>query len=123
MPAIQLTPAERKEKRGEAHHLDPVVLIGAEGLTAAVLKEADAALKAHGLIKVRMFSDSRDDREATLGQLAEQLGAAAVAVEHLVQRQLAGFHALHQTLQFGQRLLVGRRLGFGRGMGARHSGS
>lgn len=78
MPAITLTPAERKEKRGEAHHLDPVVLIGAEGLTAAVLKEADAALKAHGLIKVRMFSDSRDDREAALGQLAEQLGAAPV---------------------------------------------
>ena len=78
MPAIQLTPAERKEKRGEAHHLDPVVLIGAEGLTAAVLKEADAALKAHGLIKVRMFSDSREDREAALGQLADQLGAAPV---------------------------------------------
>ena len=78
MPAIQLTPAERKEKRGEAHHLDPVVIIGAEGLTAAVLKEADAALKAHGLIKVRMFSDSRDDREAALGQLADQLGAAPV---------------------------------------------
>ena len=78
MPAIQLTPAERKEKRGEAHHLDPVVLIGAEGLTAAVLKEADAALKAHGLIKVRMFSDSREDRETALGQLADQLGAAPV---------------------------------------------
>ena len=78
MPAIQLTPAERKEKRGEAHHLDPVVLIGAEGLTDAVLKEADAALKAHGLIKVRMFSDSREDRESALGQLAEQLGAAPV---------------------------------------------
>jgi RNA-binding protein len=78
MPALQLTPAERKEKRGEAHHLDPVVLIGAEGLTPAVLKEADAALKAHGLIKVRVFSDSREDREAALVQLAEQLGAAPV---------------------------------------------
>jgi putative YhbY family RNA-binding protein len=78
MPAIQLTPAARKEKRGEAHHLDPVVLIGAEGLTPAVLKEADAALKAHGLIKVRMFSDSREHREAALAQLADQLGAAPV---------------------------------------------
>lgn len=78
MPAIQLTPAQRKEKRGEAHHLDPVVLIGAEGLTAAVLKEADAALKAHGLIKVRMFSDNRPDREAALAAMAEQLDAAPV---------------------------------------------
>jgi RNA-binding protein len=78
MPALQLTPAERKEKRGEAHHLDPVVLIGTEGLTPAVLKEADAALKAHGLIKVRVFSDSREDREAAMLQLADQLGAAPV---------------------------------------------
>ena len=78
MPAIELTPAERKEKRGEAHHLEPVVMIGADGLTPAVLKETEAALKAHGLIKVRMFSDDRTAREATLATLAEQLGAAAV---------------------------------------------
>ncbi|NRF69950.1 YhbY family RNA-binding protein [Aquincola sp. S2] len=78
MPALKLTPADRKDKRGEAHHLDPVVLIGADGLTAAVLKETDAALKAHGLIKVRMFSDDRDEREAALAKLADELGAAPV---------------------------------------------
>jgi RNA-binding protein len=78
MPAIELTPAIRKEKRGEAHHLDPVVMIGAEGLTPAILKEADAALKAHGLIKVRVFSDDRPGREAMLGQLADKLDAAPV---------------------------------------------
>jgi RNA-binding protein YhbY len=53
-------------------------MIGADGLTPAVLKETEAALKAHGLIKVRMFSDDRAAREATLATLAEQLGAAAV---------------------------------------------
>jgi RNA-binding protein len=78
MPAITLTPAERKELRGQAHHLDPVVLVGAEGLSAAVLKEADVALKAHGLIKVRMFSDVRDERALALARLAETLNAAAV---------------------------------------------
>ena len=50
MTAIQLTPAQRKEKRAEAHHLDPVVMIGNDGLTPAIRKEADAALNAHGLI-------------------------------------------------------------------------
>jgi RNA-binding protein len=78
MPAIELTPAERKEKRGEAHHLDPVVMIGADGLTPAILKETDAALKAHGLIKVRMFSDERATREAALAELANKLDAAPV---------------------------------------------
>ena len=41
MPHIELTPAERKAHRAEAHHLDPVVMIGADGLTPAVVKETD----------------------------------------------------------------------------------
>jgi len=78
MSRIELTPARRKELRGDAHHLEPVVMIGAEGLTPAVQKEADLALKAHGLIKVRVFSDDRAAREQMLGQLADALGAAPV---------------------------------------------
>ena len=81
MPALNLSPAERKHLRGQAHHLDPVVIVGAEGLSAALLKEADAALKAHGLIKVRMFSDQREQREQALRQLSETLHAAAVLKE------------------------------------------
>lgn len=78
MAAITLTPAERKALRARAHHLDPVVTIGADGLTEAVLKEADAALRAHGLIKLRVFSDARADRDAALHLLADRLGAGAV---------------------------------------------
>lgn len=78
MTAIQLSPAERKAHRSEAHHLDPVVMIGGDGLTPAVEKEVDAALKAHGLIKVRVFSDDRPAREGMLANLAEKLGAAPI---------------------------------------------
>jgi putative YhbY family RNA-binding protein len=78
MPAIQLTPAERKEHRSAAHHLDPVVLVGGDGLTDAVLRECAAALDAHGLIKVRVFSDDRAVREAMLAQLADTLSAAPI---------------------------------------------
>ena len=78
MPQIQLTPAERKVHRAEAHHLDPVVMIGGDGLTAAVVKEADAALNAHGLIKIRVLGDDRQAREAMYMQLADQLNAAPI---------------------------------------------
>ena len=78
MPAIQLSIPERKAHRAEAHHLDPVVMIGSEGLTAAVKKETDAALNAHGLIKVRVLGDDREQREAMYQQLAEQLNAAPI---------------------------------------------
>ena len=78
MPAIQLTPAQRKEHRAAAHHLDPVVAIGGDGLTGAVRKEADAALDAHGLIKIRVFSDDRVTRDALFDELADTLGAAPI---------------------------------------------
>ena len=78
MTAIQLSPAQRKEKRSDAHHLDPVVMIGGDGLTPAVQKEVDAALNAHGLIKVRVFSDERSTREAIFAALSDELGAAPI---------------------------------------------
>lgn len=78
MAHIQLTPAQRKVHRAEAHHLDPVVMIGNDGLTAAVIKEADAALNAHGLIKIRVLGDDRAAREAMYLQLADQLSAAPI---------------------------------------------
>lgn len=78
MSAIQLTPSQRKVHRADAHHLDPIVMIGGDGLTPAVKKEADAALKAHGLIKVRVFSDDRLARDAMLHTLADELGAAPI---------------------------------------------
>ncbi|HQQ70732.1 MAG TPA: YhbY family RNA-binding protein [Alicycliphilus sp.] len=78
MPQIQLTPAERREYRANAHHLDPVVMIGSDGLTPAVQKEIDAALNAHGLIQVRVFGDDRAAREAMYQQLAHDLSAAPI---------------------------------------------
>ena len=78
MPALELSAAERRQHRADAHHLDPVVMVGADGLTPAVLKETDAALKAHGLIKLRVFSDDRAGREELLATLCQQLDAAPV---------------------------------------------
>lgn len=78
MPAIELSIAERKAHRAEAHHLDPVVMIGNDGLTPAVVKETDAALNAHGLIKIRVLGDDRAAREAIYQQLADQLNAAPI---------------------------------------------
>lgn len=78
MSQIILTPAQRKVHRADAHHLNPVVLIGGDGLTPAVQKEVDAALKAHGLIKIRVFNDDRAEREAILLRLTDELNAAQI---------------------------------------------
>ena len=78
MSKIELSPAERKEHRSAAHHLDPVVMVGGDGITPAVTKEIDNALNAHGLIKVRIFSDDRTGRDAMFASLADELNAAPI---------------------------------------------
>lgn len=78
MTALALTPAQRKEQRAAAHHLEPVVAVGADGINDAVIKEIGVALAAHGLVKVRVFNDVRSEREAMLERLADALDAAAV---------------------------------------------
>ena len=78
MAQIHLTPAQRKDHRADAHHLNAVVMLGADGLTPGVQAEIDAALNAHGLIKVRVQSDDRAGRESIFQTLADQLDAAPI---------------------------------------------
>lgn len=73
-----LTPAERKALKARAHALDPVVLIGDAGLTAAVMVEIDRGLTAHELIKVRVFGDHRLARLEMRDRIVEELGAEPV---------------------------------------------
>ncbi|HEY7943475.1 MAG: YhbY family RNA-binding protein [Burkholderiales bacterium] len=73
-----LAPARRRALRAKAHHLHPVVSIGQHGLTPAVLHELDVNLLAHELIKVRVFSDQRDERDTLLKRICDALGATPV---------------------------------------------
>lgn len=78
MPVPQLSPAKRAELRADAHALKPVVMVGAEGLTEAVIAETDQALSAHGLIKIRVFGDDREHRLDVYRSLCERLDAAPI---------------------------------------------
>lgn len=75
---LKLTSAERSALRADAHALNPVVMIGEAGLTPSVLKEIDASLNAHGLIKIRVFGDDREERVATYETICDELSAAPI---------------------------------------------
>lgn len=64
--------------KARAHSLEPVVIVGAKGLTDDVVKEVDRALAAHELIKVRAPGLDREAREAAFQSLCERTGAEAV---------------------------------------------
>lgn len=78
MPALKVSSDQRAELRSQAHALKPVVLIGAEGLTDAVLAEIKVHLGAHQLIKIRVFGDEREERVATYDEICDKLNAAPI---------------------------------------------
>lgn len=75
---IELSPDQRRELRARAHHLQPVVSIAEKGLSEGVLKEAEIALRAHELIKIRVYGDDRAVREAIYAELCAKLDCAPV---------------------------------------------
>lgn len=75
---IELSTFERQYLKGLAHGLNPVVMIGNNGLTEQVIREIAINLDAHELIKVRVLGDDRDARIAMFDQICDTLGAAQV---------------------------------------------
>lgn len=77
MPA-SLTPRERARLKALAHALEPLVHVGQAGLSDAVLSEVDRALTAHELIKVRIATPDRIERQALGEELGSRTDAATV---------------------------------------------
>ena len=71
MPSSKL----RKALRAAGHHLSAVVQVGKEGVTDPVLRQLDEQLAVHELVKVRIGTESPEDRF----EAAERLGGAVGA--------------------------------------------
>ncbi|HOZ61293.1 MAG TPA: ribosome assembly RNA-binding protein YhbY [Smithellaceae bacterium] len=60
----------KKYLRAQAHHLKPVVIIGAKGVTDGLIASVDLALKDHELIKVK-FGEFKEAKKEISGQIAQ----------------------------------------------------
>ena len=74
----KLSPMEQQAVRARAHGLNPVVMISEKGLSEAVLVEIGRSLKAHELIKIRVFGDDRKQRSAAMETICASLDALPV---------------------------------------------
>ena len=75
---LQLSSEQRRQLRAQAHGLNPVVSIAQQGLSDTVMKEIDNCLKAHELIKIRVYGDDREAREGFFTTICSTLDAAPV---------------------------------------------
>lgn len=73
-----MTPNQIKFLKGLAHHLDPVVMIGNQGLSDPVLREIETALSSHELIKIKDSTEDKVKRVADLDRICTATGALPV---------------------------------------------
>ena len=78
MSELILERDERLVQRAQAHHITFSILLGNAGLTDAVIKEVDRELTAHGLVKVKVPGDDREERMRIYTELADKLNAARI---------------------------------------------
>jgi RNA-binding protein len=71
----EITSGQRKHLRGLAHDLEPVVMIGKDGVTEEVTRAVGEALEIHELIKVRVLDSAPEARKDVGALLAEACGA------------------------------------------------
>ena len=77
MDSPPLTSAEKKQLRGMAQRLKPLVHIGKHGLSETVLAEIETALTKNGLIKIRFEAD-RDIIKALCSEIPEKTNSEFV---------------------------------------------
>ncbi|MBN8738096.1 MAG: RNA-binding protein [Lysobacterales bacterium 69-70] len=75
---MPLSNSQRRYLRGLAHDLKPVILVGAKGVTEALIQEFGLALDHHELVKVRIPAEDREDFAALAAKLAEASAAETV---------------------------------------------
>jgi len=77
---MNLNKKQIQHLRALAHTLKPVVLLGSNGLTEAVVAEIDFALNHHELIKVKIPTEDRDTKMLIVEAILRETEAAKVQV-------------------------------------------
>jgi len=70
----------RRALRAAGHHLSPIVQVGKEGVTDPVLRQLDRALLDHELVKVKVGTESPDDRFGAADALRAGCGAQVAQI-------------------------------------------
>jgi RNA-binding protein len=72
---MDLTGKQRRHLRALGQALTATLHVGHEGVSDAVVQQAEAQLEAHELIKIRVGDNAPEDRHATAEALAQRTRA------------------------------------------------
>jgi RNA-binding protein len=75
---MALSNAAKKRFRSIGHNLKPVVIIAQKGITENVHDEIERALKDHELIKLKLVTSDRADKQALITTICSEFKAECV---------------------------------------------
>ena len=82
---MNMSPEAKKQLKSKAALLNPVVMIGSKGLSAAVDNEIEQALIAHELIKIRFLNNDRAWQKETAAIICQSHQASLIqAIGHVI---------------------------------------
>ncbi len=74
----KLSNNQKKYLRGIAHGLNPMIMIGANGVTESLMEELESTLTHHEILKIKIASADRDERQKITERILKQTGALLV---------------------------------------------
>ncbi len=74
-----LSSSQRSYLRSQAHHLEPVVLIGKNGITDGTIESIDRVLESRELIKIK-FREFKDEKLSLSEEITELTNSQVVGV-------------------------------------------
>lgn len=77
---MKLTNNQKKFLRSKGHSLKPVVMVGQNGLSEAVLLELNLSMKKHELLKIKIRTDNRDEKQTIINEIIQATNATLVQV-------------------------------------------
>ena len=77
---MKLTNNQKKHLRTLAHDLRPIVMVGQQGLSDAVLDELESTMSKHELLKIKVRADDREEKKKIVNKILEFSQAALVQV-------------------------------------------
>lgn len=75
----EINSKQRRALEKYAHSLEPVVIVGANGVTEQVVKMVSVSLDAHELIKVK-FNEFKDEKRELTEKICNDCGAYLVRI-------------------------------------------
>ena len=77
---MSLTNKQKQFLKAKAHELKPVILLGGNGLTEGVVAEIEVALNFHELIKIKVPTEDREEKNLIIDEIVRETKADKVQV-------------------------------------------